>query len=63
MPEEKSPVSYDSENDILYIRFTDKKTHECKEITDDIILDLDKEGNVLGIEIMNVNSILKDYEC
>ncbi|MGY0287378.1 MAG: DUF2283 domain-containing protein [Candidatus Methanodesulfokora washburnensis] len=42
---------YDSEYDILYIDITDKKVHDTQPLDEDILLDLDEEGNIVGIEI------------
>ena len=43
---------YDSEYDILYIDIApDKKVHDTQPLDEDILLDLDEEGNIVGIEI------------
>lgn len=42
---------YDSEYDILYIDIVDKKVHDTQPLDEDILLDLDEEGNIVGIEI------------
>jgi uncharacterized protein YuzE len=42
---------YDSEYDILYIDIKDKKVHDTQPLDEDILLDLDEEGNIVGIEI------------
>ncbi len=42
---------YDSEYDILYIYNAEKKVKESVEFSEDIILDLDNEGKVIGAEI------------
>ena len=45
-------TKYDSEHDILYIDVVpDKKVHDTQSLNDDILVDLDEEGNIVGIEI------------
>ena len=45
-------TKYDSEYDILYIDVVlDKKAHNTQPLNDDILVDLDEEGNIVGIEI------------
>ncbi len=42
---------YDAEDDVLYIQNAIKDIEESVEFSEDIVLDLDKNGNVIGIEI------------
>jgi uncharacterized protein YuzE len=43
---------YDGEHDILYIDIApDKKAHDTQPLNDDILVDFDEEGNIVGIEI------------
>ncbi|MBO3809961.1 MAG: DUF2283 domain-containing protein [Candidatus Brockarchaeota archaeon] len=43
---------YDSEHDILYIDvIPDRKAHDTQPLNEDILVDLDEEGNIVGIEI------------
>ena len=44
-------VNYDEEDDVLYIQDSMKEVEESVEVSDDIVLDLDKNGMVVGIEI------------
>lgn len=39
----------------MYIYLKKEKVFETKEITDDTIVDLDKNGNVIGIEILSAS--------
>ncbi|MEK6792420.1 MAG: DUF2283 domain-containing protein [Nanoarchaeota archaeon] len=48
-------ITYDKEADAMYVELTDKKFSKCKEIDKNTILDLDEEGNVIGIEILFVS--------
>jgi uncharacterized protein YuzE len=49
---------YDSEYDILYIDITDKKVHDTQPLDEGILLDLDEEGNIVGIEIWQASKLL-----
>jgi uncharacterized protein YuzE len=48
-------ISYDKGADAMYVKLTDEKFSKCKEVDKNTILDLDKEGNVIGIEILFVS--------
>lgn len=48
-------ITYDKEADAMYVELTDKKFSKCREIDKNTILDLDEEGNVIGIEILFVS--------
>ena len=45
-------IAFDKQADAMYIYLKKKKVFETREITDDTIADLDKDGNVIGIEIL-----------
>ncbi len=42
---------YDKEDDVLYICNASKKVQESIEFSEDIVLDLDNEGKVIGVEL------------
>jgi uncharacterized protein YuzE len=44
----------DKENDAIYFRLDDSKIVESEEVEKGIILDFNDEGNVVGVEILNV---------
>lgn len=48
-------VIYDSEVDILRIIFTNGTIEESDEEKPGVILDYDKEGNVIGMEILEAS--------
>jgi len=48
-------ISYDKEADALYIRFREGRFAKNKKIDDVTIIDLDKDGNILGIELLDVS--------
>jgi Uncharacterized conserved small protein len=47
-------VRVDLENDALYFRLSEKPIEESEEISPGIILDYNKDGNVVGIEILGI---------
>lgn len=44
-------VHYDKEHDILYLAFKDGPSHEIIESAPNIILELDEEKEIMGLEI------------
>jgi len=48
-------IKYDSEADAMYIRFRNGKFSKNKVIDRQTIIDFDKEGNMIGIEILRVS--------
>lgn len=53
-------VEYDRDSDILYIKFKDAEIKDTKMLSEDAYIDLDKDGNLVGIEIWKAsqNAIL-----
>ena len=47
-------ISLDLDADALYIKFQEGKFAKNKKIDEDTIIDLDKKGMLLGIEMLNV---------
>jgi uncharacterized protein YuzE len=49
-------IHYNDKTDLLYMRLDDSK-HEItnKRISDDVVLDIDDEGKIIGIEIMDAS--------
>ncbi len=48
-------ITYDREADAMYIEFRAGEFAKNKKIDDVTIIDLDEEGNVLGIELLEVS--------
>ena len=48
-------ISFDKEADAMYIEFQKGEFASNKKIDDFTIIDLDKEGNILGIELLDVS--------
>lgn len=46
-------INYDKYADALYIEFKKAKAHKTVEKSRDVLLDFDKKGSVLGIEVLN----------
>lgn len=44
-------ITYDKESDALAIDFRDAEYHESEEIYDGFVIDFDKSGRPMGIEI------------
>ena len=49
-------ISYDKEADAMYIEFRKGEFDKNKKIDDFTIIDLDKEGKLLGIELLEVST-------
>ena len=49
-------IRYDKEADAMYIEFRKGEFAKNKKIDDFTIIDLDKEGKILGIELLEVSS-------
>ncbi|MBI4258513.1 MAG: DUF2283 domain-containing protein [Thaumarchaeota archaeon] len=47
-------ISYDSEEDILYMHFKDGPAEGVKEVEDNVIVELDRRGEVMGIELRGI---------
>ncbi len=48
-------VTYDKEADAMYIKLTDEKFSKAKIVDPKTILNLDKDGNVIGVELLSVS--------
>ena len=48
-------ISYDKDADCLYIQFQEGKVHKTRKIEESILVDLDDEGRIYGIEIIGVS--------
>ena len=49
---------YDPEADALYIRFQEGDVGETDEVFPGVMLDVDNNGNLLGLEVLNASSKL-----
>ena len=48
-------VTYDSDVDVLRILFSNAPIEETDEDKPGVILDYDKDGNVVGLEVLNAS--------
>ncbi len=48
-------ISYDKDADCLYIQFQQGKVKKTRKIEEGILVDLDEEGRIYGIEIVGVS--------
>ena len=48
-------ISYDKEADAMYIEFQKGTSNSTKAIDRQTIIDLDKKGNIMGIELLSVS--------
>ena len=46
---------YDKKVDALSIRFNNQRYVESDQVSDDVILDYDKQGRIIGIEVLNAS--------
>jgi len=51
-------IRYDEKVDALYIRLQESRYYESDEIKEGFVLDYDKDGNIIGIEILDASSYL-----
>ena len=52
-------INYDKIADAMYIYFNKAKVFKTVKMTDRLLVDLDKEGKILGIEILDASSQIK----
>jgi uncharacterized protein YuzE len=53
-------VTYDPEVDVLQIVFRDVPIEESDEDKPSVILDYDKEGNIVGLEVLNASQSVEN---
>ena len=51
-------INYDSATDSLYIAFGTAKATESEEIREGIVIDLDQNGNITGVDIQHASKKL-----
>ena len=55
-------LEYDSQADALYISLQKKYVSKSKEVEPGVVVDLDKKGSVVGIEILDVSKTIRQPE-
>ncbi len=48
-------LKVDRESDALYFRLTDAPIVESEQVRPDLVLDFDAEGNMVGMELLNLS--------
>jgi uncharacterized protein YuzE len=56
-------VTYDRQTDILQLIFTSAPVEESDEDKPGIIIDYDKNGNVVGMEILDASKRIEDPQA
>jgi len=51
-------INYHPETDSLYIDFSDAVSVESEEVRDGVVIDLDKDGNITGLDIQHASQKL-----
>lgn len=54
-------IKYDSAADALYIRFRSDSVARTEQIEDDAIVDFNKQGEVIGLEVLFVRERNPDF--
>ncbi|MGI0479441.1 DUF2283 domain-containing protein [Geminocystis sp. CENA526] len=52
-------VTYDNEIDAIYFKLTENKIDSTEPETDRIIIDYDKDNNIVGIEVLDFYYLVK----
>ncbi len=53
-------ITYDPEVDVIRILFSDAPVEESDEEKPGVILDFDKNGNIVGLEILDASSRMEN---
>ncbi len=51
-------LHYDRETDSLYIDLNERPSADSREIQEDIVIDLDTNGRIVGIDIQHASEVL-----
>jgi len=55
-------ISYDEKTDALYVRLKETPYYQSDELKEGVLLDYDKKGNLVGIEILDASGYLSQEE-
>jgi len=55
-------ISYDEKTDSLYVRLKESPYYESDELKQGVLLDYDRKGNLVGIEILDASGYLSHDE-
>jgi uncharacterized protein YuzE len=51
-------LNYDQKTDSLYIELSEKPSVDSNEVSNGVVLDFDKVGNLVGIDVQHASQIL-----
>lgn len=51
-------INYDESDDAMYIRFSEAKYYQSDEVREGVILDFDKSGRIIALEVLDVSKRL-----
>lgn len=54
----KTSVDYDSQADVLYINFGDKKEADDSDVTEEGVIIRSKQGKIVGLTVLNARKRL-----
>ena len=54
-------ITYEKDTDILYMELSDKKIVDSDEVSEGVIVDYDKDRNIVGVEFLSF-SASKDFQ-
>lgn len=46
-------ITHDTKFDLMYIKFSENEVGLTKRVTEDVVLDFDVEGRLVGMELLN----------
>lgn len=55
-------ITYDKTIDAMYIHLNKGRYAKSKKVTDDILVDVNKQGKVLGMEILDASKNIGTFE-
>ena len=58
MTKAKQKIYYDKKTDVLWLNIKSGVEEEHKEVTPGVSIELDKNGELLGIEILNASKVI-----
>ena len=55
-------IEYSKSADALYVYFREKEVAKSKEVEEGVVIDLDAEGHIVGIEVLDASKRLQPDE-
>ena len=55
-------IEYSKEADALYVHFREIMVAKSREVEEGVIIDLDKDGHIIGVEILDASKRLQPSE-